>query len=267
MTENANRETKAGIYLMLAVGLICTIIILVGEIPDLFGPTYVLTVEFADATGLLKGANVDLSGALIGKVITPPHTVPGTQKVAIEVRINETMRLHQDAQFTINNSGFFGDAFVEVLPRRSNLVEDVAPILKEGDVVEGIPSTNLSTLIASALPLVHRANHAAAQVDEMVTLLNTKVLTEESCQDLKHTVAALPTLGDNYAALVENADGLITNVKAGNGALGMLLYNQQVRNNLTEFIANYKEHGALFYSDDSAPKVPVDSRPSWRARP
>jgi len=36
--------------------LICTLIIIFGEVPDLFKPTYALTVEFPDASGLLKGS-------------------------------------------------------------------------------------------------------------------------------------------------------------------------------------------------------------------
>ena len=41
-----NLETKVGIFLMLGIGVICTLIIFFGEVPDLFKPTYSLTVSF-----------------------------------------------------------------------------------------------------------------------------------------------------------------------------------------------------------------------------
>ena len=76
MKQNSNLETKVGIFLMLGIGLICTLIIIFGEVPDLFKPTYSLTVKFPDASGLLKGSDVYLAGAVIGKVTTrsPLHS-------------------------------------------------------------------------------------------------------------------------------------------------------------------------------------------------
>ncbi len=46
-----------------SLGLLCTLIILFGEVPDLLKPTYKLTVEFSDASGLLKGSDVYLAAA------------------------------------------------------------------------------------------------------------------------------------------------------------------------------------------------------------
>ena len=81
MKQTANLETKVGIFLLLGIGLICTLIIIFGEMPDLFKPTYSLTVKFADASGLLKGSDVYLAGAVIGKVTTDPHYIPDSGEV------------------------------------------------------------------------------------------------------------------------------------------------------------------------------------------
>jgi phospholipid/cholesterol/gamma-HCH transport system substrate-binding protein len=268
MGESSSRETKVGILLILGIGLICSLILLLGEMPDLFKPTYCLTLQLSDASGLVKGANVNLCGALIGKVVTVPQIVPHTDTTEVKVRIEQNVPIQRDAKWTVNNSGFFGDAFLEVQPQTQNMGEEKSPVLASGDTVQGVPGINLTTLMKASLPLIRKANHAAAQLDNIVTRLNTEVLTKATCEDLKKTANALPKLIDDSHGLVENANGLIAGVKSGRGALGELLYNSQVKANLAKFLVNLKEHGVLFYSDDSAiPHAHVKARPSWRARP
>ncbi len=56
-------ETRVGIFLLFGIGIICTLILFFGEVKDVFKPTYSLTVKFPNASGLLKGSDVFLSGA------------------------------------------------------------------------------------------------------------------------------------------------------------------------------------------------------------
>src|SRR5271154_4783547 len=144
MKQTANLETKVGIFLLLGIGLICTLIILFGEMPDLFKPTYSLTVRFPNASGLLKGSDVYLSGALIGKVTTDPQPIPDTQKVEVKLKINKNVGIRQDARYVIGSAGLLGDKFVEVRPDPydENTPEDKrAPYIKDGDEIEGAKST------------------------------------------------------------------------------------------------------------------------------
>ena len=76
-----NLETKVGLFLMFGIAIICTLIICFGAVGDLFKPTYSLTLSFPNASGLLKGSEVYLSGAEVGKVTTDPSPVPDTQSV------------------------------------------------------------------------------------------------------------------------------------------------------------------------------------------
>ena len=42
--------------------------------------------------------------------------------------------------------------------------------------------------------------------------------------------------------------------KTGKGALGRLINDKQIGDNLAAFIANLKAHGPIFYNDDTADK-------------
>src|ERR1700677_1747765 len=146
MKQTANLETKVGIFLLLGIGLICTLIIIFGEMPDLFKPSYTLTVTFPNASGLLKGSDVYLSGALIGKVITDPHPIPDTQKVEVNLKIDKNVGIRQDAQYVIGSSGLLGDKFVEVQPvvyPEGTLDSAKAPYVTDGEVIEGVEETGL----------------------------------------------------------------------------------------------------------------------------
>jgi hypothetical protein len=59
---------------------------------------------------------------------------------------------------------------------------------------------------------------------------------------------------DSGDSMISNANDLLSQAKTGNGAIGRLLYDKQVGDNLASFIANLKAHGPIFYHDDSGDK-------------
>jgi phospholipid/cholesterol/gamma-HCH transport system substrate-binding protein len=240
MSEVSSRETKVGILLTLAIGIVCTLIILLGEMPELWKSTYILTVEFPDASGLSNGADVNLCGAIIGKVVAEPHMVPHSDLADVQVRIDRDVVVRRDARWMVNNSGLLGDAFVEVRPRLPSLGEEKSSVLANGDTVVGVSGVDLSTLIKASLPLIYKANHAAGQLDEIVTRLNNGVLTQATCADIRKTVRTLPRLIDDGHAVVQNANDLVDGLKSGQGALGELLYDPEVKSNLGALGPNFE---------------------------
>jgi len=266
MKQTTNLETKVGIFLMLGIGLICTLIILFGEMPDLFKPAYSLTVKFPNASGLLKGSDVYLSGALIGKVTTNPQPIPDTQKVEVKLKINKNVAIRTDAQYVIGSAGLLGDKFVEVRPKVYKEGEEKAEFVQDGAVIEGEVPTDVNTLMTSAQPLIDRANHIAAQLDDMITRLNTDVLSDTSSKDLKETIAKLREMVDNGDSMVTNANDLLVQAKTGKGVVGRLLDDKQLGDNVAAFIANLKAHGPIFYKDDTTGKGKSEVVPTKKAK-
>ena len=262
MKQNANLETWVGIFLLMGIGLICTLIIVFGELPDILKPSYTLTVKFPNASGLLKGSDVYLSGALIGKVTTDPHPIPDTQKVEVNLKIDKNVGIRQDATYDIGSAGLLGDKYVEVKPVEygPNVPEDKkAPYVKDGQSIEGTQEPDIPALMDASMPLIDRANHIAAQLDDMITRLNTDVLSGTSTDDLKETIAKLRHMVDNGDSMISNANDLLSQAKTGKGALGRLVNDKKVGDNLAAFIANLKAHGPIFYKDDSGNKSPAAS--------
>ncbi|MCE0523193.1 MAG: MlaD family protein [Methylacidiphilales bacterium] len=262
MKQTANLETKVGIFLLLGIGLICTLIIIFGEVPDLFKPTYSLTVKFSDASGLLKGSDVYLAGAVIGKVTTDPLYIPDSQSVEVHLKIDKNVGIREGSTYEIGSSGLLGDRFVIVKPvayPKGTPDTDKAPMVQDGAVIDGTTETGLNDIMNSSKPLIDRANHIAAQLDDMITRLNTDVLSGTSTDDLKETIAKLRHMVDSGDSMMVNANDLLAQAKTGKGAIGRLLYDKQVGDNLAAFIANLKAHGPIFYHDDTADKDPGKS--------
>lgn len=249
-----NLETKVGLFLMFGIGIICTLIIFFGEVNGLFKPTYTLTVHFPNASGLLKGSDVYLSGALIGKVTTDPHPIPDTQKVEVTLKIDKNVGIREDANYAIGSSGLLGDRFVEVKPveyPEGTPDDQKRPYIKDGAIIEGAKTASIDDLTNSAQPLIQKANHIADQLDAMITKLNTDVLSGTSTDELKETIT-------NLRNMVKNGDDLLSQAKSGKGALGRLINDKQVGDNLASFIANLKKNGPVFYKDESASKDDKD---------
>jgi phospholipid/cholesterol/gamma-HCH transport system substrate-binding protein len=258
MKQATNLETKMGIFLLLGIGLICSLIILFGEVPDLFKPTYALTVQFPDASGLLKGSDIYLAGAVIGRVTSDPHYLPDKGFVEVGLKINKEVSIHKDASYEIGSSGLLGDRFVVVKPAPGNPLNDTTEFWKDGDLVPGKTETGITDIMESSKPLIDRANHIAAQLDDMITRLNTDVLSGTSTDDLKETIAKLRHMVDSGDTMISNANDLLSEAKTGKGVLGRLINDKQTGDNFRDLISNLKTHGPIFYKDDTADKSDND---------
>jgi phospholipid/cholesterol/gamma-HCH transport system substrate-binding protein len=255
MNRDKGKEFWAGIFLLAGLALIAGLIILFGEVPDLFKPTYTITVKFPDASGLLKGSDVYLAGAVIGKVTTDPHYIPDSQEVEVHLKIDKNIGIRKDATYEIGDSGLLGDRFVVVKPAKVVPGQEPSPFVQDGDVIEGRTETGLSDIMESSKPLIDKANHIAAQLDEMITRLNTDVFPDTSTADLKETIEKLRHMVDNGDTMITSANDLLAQAKNGQGVLGRLINDKSEADNIADFIANLKAHGPIFYHDDFSNKA------------
>ncbi len=67
---------------------------------------YGLTVHFADASGLLKGSDVLLGGAKVGRVSGPPRLVTSGRGVDVPLRIYDYVRDRGRQLFHDRQHGF-----------------------------------------------------------------------------------------------------------------------------------------------------------------
>jgi phospholipid/cholesterol/gamma-HCH transport system substrate-binding protein len=263
-----NLETKVGLFLMFCIAIICTLIIWFGSVGDLFKPTYSLTLTFPDASGLLKGSEVYLSGAEVGKVTTDPKPIPDTQSVEVSLKIDQRVHIRRDAQFTIGSSGLLGDRYVEVTPQTysAETAEDQkAPYVTVGERLTGTATPSIESLTTAAQPLIIKANAIADQLNDMIVKLNKDILSGTSTDDIKQSIVEFQELvkkangmADSGDTMLKNANDVLVDVKESKGPLGLAINDREsserlkaTLKNLEILSANLKQHGVLFYSNSN----------------
>ncbi len=254
-----------------------------GRLGEGFKTYYPLTVRFADASGLLKGTDVLLAGARIGKVAGGPRLVREGGGVVVPLKIYDYIKIPEGTKFTVGSSGLLGDRFVNVtippgLPKA---------YLPPNAYVDGARETGIDDLTREGGALVNDLRGTVQKVDTTVARLNQDTLSSENMENLKasmeHLNQATGSLAESSKKLdgvIEKADSTMTSAKKaadnlqkvlraaaqGNGLVAALLNDQQLANDLHALITNLRAHGVLFYRDTAAQTQPIPPQQTKPAR-
>lgn len=138
------RETTAGIFVL--VGLLCVayLTIKLGKMELFASRGFELSARFDSASGLRPGADVELAGVPVGRVVSVTLDPDPTRSQAIvHIKLDKNLRLSDDSMASIKTSGLIGDKYVS-LSRGGSETE-----LKPGDTITETESPmDLESLIA-----------------------------------------------------------------------------------------------------------------------
>src|SRR5881628_2669870 len=108
-------EFKVGVFVFAGLAMLGALVVQFGRLGEGFKTYYALTIRFSDASGLLKGSDVLLAGARIGKVSGGPRIVREGNGVAVPLKIYDYVKIPEGSKFTVGSSGLLGDRFVNVV--------------------------------------------------------------------------------------------------------------------------------------------------------
>ena len=98
-------EFKVGAFVFIGCAALAALVVKFGRLGEGVKTYYPLTVRFADASGLLKGSDVLLGGARIGRVAGGPRLVSNGPGVAVPLRIYDYVKIPLGSKFTVGSSG------------------------------------------------------------------------------------------------------------------------------------------------------------------
>src|SRR4029077_18829643 len=107
-------ELKVGAFVFVGLAVLAALVVQFGRAGEGFKTYYGLTVRFPDASGLLKGSDVLLAGAKIGRVSGGLRLSRAAQGVEVALRIFDYVRIPAGSKFSVGSSGLLGDRFVSV---------------------------------------------------------------------------------------------------------------------------------------------------------
>jgi phospholipid/cholesterol/gamma-HCH transport system substrate-binding protein len=291
-------ELKVGIFVAVGLTILAALVVQFGRLGEGFKTYYPLTAHFADASGLLKGSDVLLGGAKIGRVSGVPRLVASGQGVDVPLRIYDYVKIADGSHFTVGSSGLLGDKFVTVTPPPGQ----PRSYLAHGARVEGMRERGLDDLTREGGALIKDLRGTVAKIDSTFDRLNAQALSKENMDHLQQTfdnlsktTAALSESSKKIDEVLGKADETMTSAKgaadkvqvaaadagktiqaagkvmnaavSGNGLLAMLLTNKELANDLRALISNLRQHGVLFYRDSTGRAVaPVQPTPAATPR-
>jgi phospholipid/cholesterol/gamma-HCH transport system substrate-binding protein len=262
-------EFKVGIFVFAGLAALGALVVQFGRLGEGLKTYYAITIQFSDASGLLKGSDVLLAGARIGKVAAGPRLVREGNGVAVPLKIYDYVKIPETSKFTVGSSGLLGDRFVNVTMPSGAPTKFLAP----NSYIKGTRETGIDDLTREGGALVGDLRGVVQKLDTTVTRLNQDVLSKETADNLRSSVAHLNEATGNFAdaskklgPVVDKADAAMDSTKKaaeglqkvatsatqGKGLLAALLTNQELANDIRALVSNLRSHGILFYRDSAA---------------
>ena len=262
-------EFKVGIFVFAGLAAVAALVVQFGRLGEGLKTYYALTVQFNDASGLLKGSDVLLGGARIGKVAGGPRLVREGNGVLVPLKIYDYIKIPETSKFTVGSSGLLGDRFVNVTMPQGTPIKFLPP----NSLIKGARETGIDDLTREGGALVGDLRGVVQKIDTTVSRLNDEVLSKTTTENLKSSIAHLNDATSSFAEsakklgpVVDKADSamdstkkaaddlqkVLTSATQGRGLLATLLTNQELANDLRALVGNLRAHGILFYRDSAA---------------
>src|SRR5438045_4023715 len=269
-------EVKVCAFVFVGLAMLGELVVQFGRLGEGLRTYYPLTVRFNDASGLLKGSDVLLAGAKIGKVSGGPRMVREGQGVDVPLKIYDYIKVPEESKFTVGSSGLLGDRFVNVTMPAGQPKAFLAP----NTYIRGARETGIDDLTREGGALVTDLRGTVQKIDTTVNRLNQDTLSSANMENLKASMehlnqatGALAESSKKLDGVIEKADSTMTSAKnaadnlqnaiadarkvlssatKGKGLVAALLNDQQLANDLHALITNLRAHGVLFYRDSAA---------------
>jgi len=274
-------EFKVGIFVFVGLAMLGALLVQFGRLGEGFKTYYPLTVRFTNASGLLKGSDVLLAGARIGKVAGGPRLVREGDGVAVPLKIYDYVKVPEGTKFTVGSSGLLGDRFVVVTPPPGQSKAYLPP----NAYINGTRETGIDdltqqggALVGDLRTTVQKLNQETLSAQNMENLkssmehLNqaTSALAESSkkldgvIEQTDSTMASAKKAVDSLQDAIADTRKMIRTATQGKGLVATLLNNQQLADDLHALVTNLRAHGVLFYRDTAATS---QTKPAEQTKP
>ena len=214
-------ETKLGIFVVLVVLAAWAIIETLGS-GDFFSRGYHVSAQFETVQDLKVGDRVKMAGVEIGRVDDIELT---SNKVSVLMRLHEGGLVKTDSKATIKFTGLMGQNFVGI-----GFGSDTAPQAAEGTILESVEQPDLSAIMA-------KLDSAAGGIQNI-----TKTFSGDKLDNILGPLTDF--VKQNSApitATIANVKNISSQIAAGQGTIGKLVYDDTLYNSALSTVTNLQE--------------------------
>lgn len=233
--STAKTQTLVGVFLFIGFALLGGLIVTFGRFGDRFAGQYSITVIFDDAAGVIRGSEVRMGGARIGKVAATPQLTDDV-KVKVELNIIEKIRIPQGSEFQISSVSILGDKMIVITPP----AESTATYIQPESVVMGGGPSGLDAIQDNAVAVSRDARRllleaegtmknidaaigdirkATTELNQTLHKVNADILSQKNLDHIGSTLANLDKASAGLEPLLADAREAISGVEeAADGA-------------------------------------------------
>jgi phospholipid/cholesterol/gamma-HCH transport system substrate-binding protein len=184
-------QLRVGLFTLIGLIIIGSMVTYFGRLGEGLKTYYEITVRYPSAAGLLKGADVLMAGAKIGKVAEGPRILPDAKGVSIKLKIQKGIRIPTGSTFTIGSSGLLGDRFVDI-----SMASADGPPIPPGAVIDGTREMGLSDLAVEGAQLIAEARQAISQINTILDRVNNELLSKQTVADIGKSIENIRSTTD-----------------------------------------------------------------------
>lgn len=236
-------ETKLGIFTVLGLCVFGFSLYFLGGFS--VTRTYDLNIKFTDVSGLPVKAPIKLAGVEVGRV---KKIKMENDDVIVVAEINKDTKVHQGSQFAVVMTGIIGTKYLKITPGSS-----LAPVYQPGAYIDGVNDVPMDVMITQTMASIkefvdsvnnqgafgERLNDTMAEVRQLSTNLNQMVASLRPY--MNRTMQNLDSATDRLNDLMAKADALITGLNEGEGVIGGLLKDEQMKQDVKESVSDLKD--------------------------
>jgi len=215
-------EAVVGLFLVMGLSVAGILIAKFGRIGEnSMDGKYTASITFDDASGLIKGSEIRMGGARIGKVTNVPELQEDLD-VLVKMRLNGMIKIDKNSRFVIESLSIIGDKMIVVKPPEVPSGEYIS----EGSSLVGAQGGGLDALQSDVQAIIGDAKlvmkdtqgmmqdarvtlknvdasigdiRVVAQgLNETITKINTGVLDDKSLKSLRSSIANLEVMTESF---------------------------------------------------------------------
>ena len=214
-TERKGVEFFVGLFLLIGFGVIAAMIVTFGRVGRGMEDRYPIRVRFPNASGLVKGSYVLLSGAQIGIVSRPPQLTGENYEVEVGLLIREAVKVPRTSLFLIRSSGMLGDSYVDVVPPREFTAGDFA---QPDELIVGQRAGGFDELTSKGSQMMDTLNTEVLKkvkdtLDEIkatTVSLREDLLSKKNLTNVEETFANLKIATENFSKTARELDLMVS---------------------------------------------------------
>lgn len=233
----AKKNLLVGIFVLAGIVLFTVGLFLIGSRHNAFDRHIEYYTEFSNLSGLAKGAKVRVSGMEAGQVTDIQIPASPTSRFRVKMQVESKLRglVRTDSLVSIETEGVVGDTFL--------LIKSGTPHAPPAGSLSTLPSKEPLDISA----LLDKGN--GLMTDAAKTIKDADITIQQLGGDIHNTLGTT----DKTIASVND---VVTGIKQGRGAVGMLLQDQQFAGEVRQTLDKANQAtGSLAHASDQADQM------------